>query len=210
MRLRTALSVLQTAYRVGGNVIAESREQVPTVALRPHHDLYAQILVAILALVAPIFVVLYWLAIPADGWRGVLAAQLVLTALLGVVVASVYLMATSVDGERCTRRTLLGRLRVVPFEQVGRVIRLDLVRSGSLTVQPQLFLLDHEGALLLRMRGQCWSPEAMEGVIHRVGAPILRVTEPMTLLELNHRHPHLLSWFERVSASLISQSDIAH
>jgi hypothetical protein len=178
-------------------VIAESLEQGPVADLRPHHHLYSQCFVAILALLAPIFAVLYWLAIPGGGWPSVLVAQLVVTALLCAAVLSCYLMRISVDGESFTSRDALGRRRVVPFERVGSVIRLDLYRNGSLDLQPHLVLLGQDGELLLRMHGQCWPAESLETMIRLVRAPVVRIAEPMFRLELNRVHPQLLHWFER-------------
>jgi hypothetical protein len=182
---------------VGGRVIGEPLEQAPVVALRPHKHLYSQWFVAILALLVPIFAVLYWLTIPTGGWFGVLLTQLVLTVLLCVAVASFYLMRISVGGDGFTSRDGLGRLRVVPGSAVGSVMRLDLYRSGSLDLQPQLFVRGHDGSLLLRLTGHCWPIAALETMVEQIGAPVVRVAEPMTLLELSRAHPELLYWFER-------------
>lgn len=167
------------------------------VILRPHQDLYSQWFVAILALLVPIFGVLYWLTVSAGGWPKVLAAQLILTALFCAGVGSFYLLRISVGSSDFTSRDCLGRLRVVPLNSVGSVLRLDLYRSGSLDLQPQLFVLGHRGDLLLRLTGHCWPDSAMDTMVEELGAPVVRVPEPMTLYELSRVHPNLLHWFER-------------
>jgi hypothetical protein len=177
-------------------VIAEPLVRERAVAARPDNRLHAQWFTSVLALLLPIFAVLYVLAIPSGNWPAVLAAQLVLTALLGVGGASASLVRMTVGATGITSRNCLGRVRVVPFEQVGSIIRLDLYR-GTLHPQPQLFILSHDGELLLRMHGHCWPVETMEDMIRSIGAPVVRAAEPMTLLDLDRTHPELLSWIER-------------
>jgi hypothetical protein len=47
------------------------------------------------------------------------------------------------------------------------------------------------------MRGQFWTQEDMDSVADELGAPIVRVAEPLTLLDLNRWKPGLVYWFER-------------
>jgi hypothetical protein len=167
------------------------------LAVRPHPHLFKQWTIAILALFIPIFAVLYWLTIPVGGSLPVLIAQLVLTVLFGLGVAAYYLVTIWVSPLGITKRDYFGRMHTFSAAGIGSVIRLDLYRSNSLDLQPQLFVVDDEGGLLTRMHGICWAASAMDAVMDRLGAPIVRIPEPMTLRECNREYPRLVHRFER-------------
>lgn len=165
--------------------------------VRPHAYLFQQWTIAVLMLMAPIFAVLYWLTLPNGTWVPVVVAQIVVTLLFGLCVMSYYLTSIWVDHTGVTRRGCFGRVRTLPFERIGSVIRLELYRSGSLDVHQQLFVVDPDGRLLTRMHGAWWPREAMETVVDSLGAPVERIPEPVTLRELGGSRPELLHWFER-------------
>ena len=166
-------------------------------AVRPSAYPFQQWTIAVLVLMAPIFSVLYWLTVPTGTWLPVALAQAVLTVLLAVGVLSYYLTAMWADESGLTKRDLLGRRHVFPPERIGGAVRLELARSGSLTPQPQLFLLDTDGRLLTRMHGRYWPREAMDAVVDALGVPVAQEQEPLTLRELSRSRPELLHWFER-------------
>lgn len=182
---------------VGRRVTIEPLGRGRVRSVRPHEHLFKQWTLAALALFTPIFVVLYWLAIPAGAGAPVLIAHLGLTVVFGLSVAAYSLMKIWVAPSGITERDQFGRIHEVPVGRVGSVIRLDLYRGGSLAPEPRLFVVDADGLLLTRMHGRCWSAEAMEAVIDGLGAPVVRLAEPMSLPELNRVHPELLLWFER-------------
>jgi hypothetical protein len=165
--------------------------------VRPHPRLFKQWTTTILALFTPIFAVLYWLTIPLGGSLPVLVTQLVLTALFGLGVAAYCLVTIWVSPDGITKRDYLGRMHTFPAAGIGSVIRLDLYRSSSLDLQPQLFVIDDQDSLITRMHGICWAASSMDAVMDRLGAPIVRIPEPMTLLECNREYPRLVHWFER-------------
>jgi hypothetical protein len=173
------------------------RERTRVVAVRPHPYLFQQWTIAILLLMAPIFGVLYWLTLPDGAWVPVFATQVVLTLVFALCVISYYLTTIWVDHTGVTKRDAFGRVITLPAERIGSVIRLELARSGSLDLLPQLFVVDRDGALFTRMHGVWWPREAMEKVIDELGAPVERLPEPVTLVELGRARPELLHWFER-------------
>ena len=166
-------------------------------AVRPHPYLFQQWTIAILLLMAPIFGVLYWLTLPGGAWVPVFAAQVVLTLIFSLCVISYYLTTIWVDGAGLIKRDYLGRVLTLPVDRIGSVIRLELYRNGSLDLHPQLFVVDPDGLLLARMHGVWWPSDAMEKVIDELGAPTVRIPDPLTLRELGRTRPELLHWFER-------------
>jgi hypothetical protein len=182
---------------VGVTVFTEAKGGAQALAVRPNPRVFTQWVVAIIALFTPIFAVLYWLTITTGGWLPVLIVQLVLTAVFGLGVAAYHLMSIRVTPLGITTRDHFGRVRTFPAAGIGSVIRVDLYRSSSLELQPQLFVIDHDGRLITRMHGICWSASFMDAVVDALEAPAVRVPEPMTLLECNREYPGLLHWFER-------------
>jgi len=146
---------------------------------------------------APIFGVLYWLTVPAGTWLPVALSQAIVTVVLGLGVLSYSLTAMWADDSGLTTRNHFGRRRRFTVEEIGGAVRLELLRSGSLTLQPQLFLLDTEGRVLTRMHGLYWLAEAMDAVIDALGIPVAHHPEPVTLRDLGRSRPELLHWFER-------------
>lgn len=178
-------------------MMAEPGLRTRTAAVRPHGYLFQQWTIAILVLMAPIFSVLYLLTVPEGTWLPVAIAQAVLTVLFGLCVLAYYLTAIWADASALTRRDHFGRRRTFPVEHIGGAIRVELSRSGSLNLHPQLFLLDTEGHLLTRMHGMCWPAEAMDVVVAALGVPVTRTPEPLTLRDLSQSRPELLHRFER-------------
>ncbi|MFC5929264.1 hypothetical protein D6T64_03135 [Cryobacterium melibiosiphilum] len=165
--------------------------------LRAEASVYRTIGLGVLALFAPIFAVLYWLMIPAGTWLWVASAQLVATLACLAALLGAYRAYVRVGASGLSERGILGHVSNVGVSDVASVILLDLYRSAALDTQPQLFVVGHSGELLMRMRGQFWTQEAMDTVVDELGAPVTRVPEPLTLLDLNRWKPGLLYWFER-------------
>ena len=165
--------------------------------LRPHGHLLRQTTLSILAFFAPVFAVLYWLTIPLGEWAVVAVAQAVV--MIGAIGGIIGYLRTSiwVDENGITERGFFGRLASFSREQVGSIVVLELYQSGAIDTHPQLFVTDADGRLLVRMRGQFYSRGAMDMVADELGAPVVRVPDPMTLTELNRLRPELLYWFER-------------
>jgi hypothetical protein len=166
-------------------------------ALRPHGHLLKQASFAFLALVTPLCAALYWLSIPSGPWLAVLIAQGLATVVFGWGVIASVRAVIWVDRTAVTERGFFGRVHSFSTSEVASVVMLDLYQSGALDTDPQLFLVDADGCLLLRMRGQFWSHASMETLADVLGKRVVRVPEPVTLRELNRARPQLLYWFER-------------
>jgi hypothetical protein len=178
---------------VGKKTGARYRAQV----LRPHGHLLRQTTLSILAFFAPVFAVLYWLTVPIGEWVPVAVAQgivmiLALTGIIAFLRTRIW-----VDDTGITERGFFGRVAPFDRQQVATVVILELYQSGAIDTHPQLFVTGSDGQLLVRMRGQFYSRDTMETVADELGAPVVRVPEPMTLTELNRLRPELLYWFER-------------
>jgi hypothetical protein len=166
-------------------------------ALRPDGRLLLQSGLSVLALIAPLSAVLYWLTIPINSWQPVALTDLVVVVLFVIGTIAFYRTAIWVDAEGISERSFLGRVSEFATDEIGSVVLLDLYRSGAMDTHPQLFLTGTDGRLLIRMRGQYYSRGAMDTVLDLLDPPVVRVPEPMTLQDLNRVRPELLYWFER-------------
>ncbi|MCU1442718.1 MAG: hypothetical protein JWQ59_868 [Cryobacterium sp.] len=171
--------------------------QLSVHTLRPHAHIPRQYAFAAVASLVPIFLVLYWLTVPPGAWLPVLIAQALVIAAAYYGAAAYKRTTITVTPSRIIERSFFGRMSEFEPGTVGSVILLELYRSGALDSDPQLFLVDPVGNLLLRMRGQFWPRSAMETIIDQLEAPVVRVPEPMSLRDLNRLRPELLYWFER-------------
>ncbi|MGY4859375.1 hypothetical protein [Cryobacterium sp. AP23] len=165
--------------------------------LRPHGHLLRQTTLSILAFFAPVFAVLYWLTIPLGEWGPVAIAQALVMIGAGIGIFGYLRTCIWVDETGITERGFFGRMTNFSRDQVASVVVLELYQSGAIDTHPQLFVTGADGQLLVRMRGQFYSRGAMETVADELGAPVVRVPDPMTLTELNRLRPELLYWFER-------------
>ncbi|MET0954946.1 MAG: hypothetical protein ABWY68_03280 [Cryobacterium sp.] len=156
-----------------------------------------QTTLSIVAFFAPVFAVLYWLTIPRGEWIAVAVAQLVVMLLAGIGLVCFLRTCIWVDDTGISERGFFGQYSNFPIRQIASVVVLDLYQSGATDTHPQLFVTGADGQLLVRMRGQFYSRGAMDTVADELGAPVVRVPEPMTLVELNRLRPELLFWFER-------------
>jgi hypothetical protein len=165
--------------------------------LRPYRRLFSGGLVAAVLLTTPVFAVLYWLAIPAGIWAVVLALHLVAVGLTVWGTLQYFRTTIRLTSGGVTERGFLGRERHVPGMSVNSILLFEVYRGSSLETTPQQFVVDREGELLLRMRGQFWSAVSMRAVAEHLGAPVQRHSDPTTLGELRKSMPGLLYWFER-------------
>ena len=176
---------------------SEVIEQANMNLLRTEPSQYRTIGLGVLALCAPIFAVLYWIMIPTGMWLWVASLQFVTMLACVAALLGAHRAYVRVGPSGLCERNILGRVTTTDASMVGSVILLDLYRGDTLDTQPQLFVVGHHGEALLRMRGQFWTQEDMDSVADELGAPIVRVAEPLTLLDLNRWKPGLVHWFER-------------
>lgn len=87
--------------------------------------------------------------------------------------------------------------RFTPLDRIAAVMVVPLYDVGGVTVQPQLFVLDHAGRTLLRMRGRYWTESQMSQVAVHLDVPTQWSAEAVTMAELRHTRRAQLYWFER-------------
>lgn len=143
---------------------------------------------------------LLWVTVELGWWPAVVGAAAVVGALIAAAWASYRRTAIWVSPHGLVERGFFGATRRARTAQVGSVIRLDLYRSNSLDTSPQLFVVDHDGRLLLRMRGDYWEDADLDAVAPSLGVAETRRPTPVTLAELRASEPQLLYWFERIGS----------
>jgi hypothetical protein len=153
--------------------------------------------VAALVFMTPVFVVLYELTVPNGPWRLVLAVQVI--AMGAMALASIRFFATGiwVDPTELRERGFFGRTTHLPVAEIGSLISAETFAGSGEETSPQLFVCDHDGKQLVRMRGQFWSRENMEIVIATLDVPHTTLDDAVSRGELQASHPGLLYWFER-------------
>ncbi|WP_233265369.1 hypothetical protein [Leifsonia sp. AG29] len=166
--------------------------------LRPHAHLLSRGIVAVLALTMPVFAVLYWLAEPSGAWPAVLVAHVVVTLVTILAVYSFFSTTVTVGPGVVRERRFPGHEVVTHPSDVSSVTLVHLYEGSTLDTLPQLFVTGKDGRNRLRLRGQFWSPEAMERVAEEFEVPVTRPEESMTMKQLRRSSPQLLSWFERL------------
>jgi hypothetical protein len=166
--------------------------------LRPHQWLFRQGLIATVAFLAPVFAALYLLTVPDGPWVVVLLTQLIASLLVVLACASYLAVGVWVDKAAVVERGLLGGLITMPAADIGSIVLVhtDDASGGAETV-PQLFICDHEGTQVIRLRGQFWSLDDMRAVGEILDVPITELSEAVTPRELLEQYPGLLYWFER-------------
>jgi hypothetical protein len=178
-----------------------SENALPSTALdhelRPQPNLLRQGIIAVAALTTPVFAVLYWMSVPNGQWPSVLGVHLVI-GLLTVLFALGYLRASiRVSARGIRERGFFGRTHATSIDAVGSILLLEVYRDSALDTQPQLFVCDRDGHLLLRMRGLFWSRTDMDTVIDSLDVPIEVADGVFTTSDLRRTRPELLYWFER-------------
>jgi hypothetical protein len=169
---------------------------VDEITLRPHAHLLRRGLGATLAFFIPASVALYFLSIPAGTWLLVALAQALF---IGAIIVSVrayrqvgiWVLPTSITEQGFFTRTRFQK------SELGEVILVNTYHGGWIDTLPQLFLCDHDGKQVLRMRGQFWSLESMLVVATTLELPFTEVGHDVSTAELREAYPGLLYWFER-------------
>ncbi|MGL4340211.1 MAG: hypothetical protein ACRCSP_07305 [Rhodoglobus sp.] len=176
-----------------------------TIHLRPHSHVLSHGLTACIAFMVPVFLVLYFLTVPRGPWLAVLVAQLIVTAMIGFATSRYFGVGIWVDENGIAERGFFRAKRHYPLAEIGSVVTATTFESAQLSSQPQLFVCDHEGRQLVRMRGQFWSRASMEKVANALDVPHIPVDETLSTKEIHQDFPDLGYWFERhpVKAALL-------
>ena len=167
------------------------------VRLRPHSHLFQEGVLACVAFMTPVFIVLWVLTVPDGPWPAVLVTQLLATLVVTLASVAYFRTAIWVDPQGLTERGFFGIRTRFPIERIGSIVAASTFEGMSERVYPQLFVCDHEGRLLVRMRGQFWSQDNMDVVVETLDVPFTPVGDAVSTRELRSDYPGLLYWFER-------------
>ena len=165
--------------------------------LRPNRSLFWQGVAAILGFLVPVSCALYFLSVPDGPWPIVLYSQIVVLVLFGLTVISYRSTGFWVSRDGVAERGFFGVWTYVPAEEIGTILFANTYRGSGSDTACQLFICDHDGKQLLRMRGQFWSVEKMRIVSETLDIPMTELGESVSKSELLDRYPGLLYWFER-------------
>jgi hypothetical protein len=165
--------------------------------LRPHSSLFWQGLLACVVFLAPVFVVLYVLTIPNGPWPAVVFTQFLATLAVSLLGAGFFSATIWIGPGAIAERGFFGRKTRFERSAIGSILLAHTYTGPDLTPVPQLFVRDHDGHQLVRMRGQFWSREMMDDVIRLLDVPVTVSDDPVSIAELRDDHPQLLYWFER-------------
>jgi hypothetical protein len=166
--------------------------------VRPRRTLARTIGLPLLALALPLLITLAWVMRPL-GPAAVAASLLIATAVGSLaLVAWVRYQRTeaTVSPHGIVERGFLGRMHSVARRDIAGVLRVDTYRGDTLETARQLFVIDHDGRCVFRMRGTFWDDASMDLVADILGVDEVVRPEPVTLAELRSTDPGLLYWFE--------------
>jgi hypothetical protein len=169
-----------------------------SVTVHVRRRLLGQGLVAVLSLTAPILLVLFWLTLPDGPWLAVVGAAMAVAVVVAYAVVQYFRVSVTVTPTLLLERTFFASTRRIPVETIDRAVLLDLHRTLAAEPRRQLFVLNAEGRVLLRMRGDFWSTLSIHEIAsHLVTVPVEHVENALTLDELQRTNPLMLYWFER-------------
>jgi hypothetical protein len=177
--------------------------------LRPHRWLFRQGLIATLAFLAPVFAALYFLTIPDGPWVVVVITQALASLVFAAACRSYFAVGIWIDRRGIVERGFFGGLITMPADEVGSIVLVHTYQGGSADTVPQLFVCDHDGRQVIRLRGQFWSLADMRTVCRELDVAVTELSESVTPRELLEQYPGLLYWFERrpiLAAAVFSAS----
>ncbi len=168
-----------------------------TVVIRPRVQLIRQTRLAAAALILPVFAAMLWFSLPRGTWLRVAIAFAFVLALYLAGAALLRGVSIRLGPDGLVERGYFRRQSRIPAKRIATALVIDVYRGVSAETDRQLFLVDTTGELLVRMRGEFWTNEAIETVAAAFDVPIRREADPVTAAQLRHDHAELLFWFER-------------
>lgn len=144
----------------------------------------------------PVFIVLFAMTVPDGPWELVLIAQILISVAILISSWRFFKLAIWVSGDTITERGFFRLHREFRTSEVGSLLFVNTYNGRE--IHPQLFVRDHNGALLIRMRGQFWSRDAMDQLVEALDVPVQLIEDPTTIAELRETIPKGLYWFERL------------
>jgi hypothetical protein len=116
---------------------------------------------------------------------------------LGVVFLWLWLgnsrLLIATDG-RIGVRGLLGRTKLWPTAEVGRVIELTVVYSRQSTPQKVLYVLSYDGQTLARLGVRQWGEAAIGEFVRATGRQLEVRDQPTAAREFRQEFPRAASW----------------
>lgn len=163
----------------------------------PERALFRQGFIATAAFLTPVFIALYAITIPSGPWQVVVITQVLATILVVVFTSLFFRTAIWIEPDGLRERGFFGRVHTVALSDIGSVVIAETYTGGGTESHKQLFICDHSGKQVLRMRGQFWSAEDMKILLAALDVPKTTVDETVSRSELQRDYPGLLYWFER-------------
>lgn len=167
------------------------------VHLRPHSSILSQGAIASGAFLIPVFLVLYYLTVPSGPWVLIMGLQVVAMVVLAFASYRAFITGIWVDPTGIAERGILRKKTRFGADQIGSVVFITVVYSWQPAGSPQLFVCDHDGKQLVRMRGTFYSREAMETVASTLDVPFSPLGQPLSFREVRELFPAVGYWFER-------------
>jgi hypothetical protein len=187
------MSVTGTVYPPADARVLASRRSVVRSAI-----------LSCVALITPLFAVLYFLTVPEGTWPRVLAAHALLALACTVVTVELCHSRIWASSSGLVLRGPLGRRQRLPREHIRELLLVHTYRGHTLDTEPQLFVVADACQTAIRLRGWLWSHETMRAIGQELDMPITTLTEPLTLGELRKQHPRLLPLLERQRAARVA------
>ncbi len=163
----------------------------------PERALFRQGFIATAAFLTPVFIALYAITIPNGPWQVVVITQVLATIMVVVFTSLFFRTAIWIEPDGLRERGFFGRVHTVALSDIGSVVIAETYTGGGTESHKQLFVCDHSGKQVLRMRGQFWSAEDMKILLATLDVPKTTVDETVSRSELQRDYPGLLYWFER-------------
>lgn len=162
----------------------------------PRRDLLRTATITFLATCLPLSVLLYWYAVPRGQGAVVLVAQVIAVAAFLAVGARQLTVHTEVTATELRGSGIFSPLERVPLERIASVdLVATFVGSGAEKVT-QLLVRDAAGRRLFRMRGNFWTPGALERVAAALPVAARVAREPVSMREFFTAYPGSAYWFE--------------
>ncbi len=163
----------------------------------PERALFRQGFIATAAFLTPVLIALYAITIPNGPWQVVVITQVLATIMVVVFTSLFFRTAIWIEPEGLRERGFFGRVHTVALADIGSVVIAETYTGGGTESHKQLFVCDHSGKQVLRMRGQFWSADDMKILLATLDVPKTTVDETVSRSELQRDYPGLLYWFER-------------
>jgi hypothetical protein len=172
------------------------------VRARPRTALLGTAVLTLFVVTAPLYGVLYWLAVPRGLLWQTLSGHVAILVIGSAVGARQLAVFVEVRGGRLSGN---GIFSPTVHAELSRIDRVDIVAT-YVGMRPapvrQLLVRDAEGRRLFRMRGNFWGDDVLTHVAAALPVTPALVAEPIDLPDFFRRYPGSAYWFENRPAVL--------